>query len=87
VRNPDGTPDGVSTLCSPYRTGPTRRLHDRAAAFEQELANRNVIFRIPTPTSVRVDRGDSGIGDRREPVANASTKRLLDLGPSQQERQ
>ena len=50
VRNPDGTPDGgVHALFTiTGRTG-ANGCNLRQADFDRELANNNVIFRIPTP--------------------------------------
>src|SRR5256885_5432904 len=51
VRNPDGTPDGgVHALFTITGRDDAPGCVLGQPAFEQELANRNVIFRIPTPT-------------------------------------
>jgi hypothetical protein len=54
VKNPDGTADGGVHAIFHHHRPPgrslARALHARAADFATQLANRNVIFRIPTPT-------------------------------------
>src|SRR3989441_3155279 len=50
VRNPDGTPDGgVHDLFTIAGRADAPRCKLAQPDFEQELARRNVIFRIPTP--------------------------------------
>src|SRR5205809_1896750 len=84
VRNPDGTPDGgVHALFTITGRDDAPGCVLGQPAFEQELANRNVIFRIPTPTfgaGLIEEIPDSAIVANR--VANASTKRLFGIsGP------
>ncbi len=81
VRNPDGTPDGgVHALFTITGRDDAAGCMLGQPAFEQELANRNVIFRIPTPTfgaGLIEEIPDSAIVANR--VANASTKRLFGI--------
>ena len=81
VRNPDGTPDGgVHALFTITGRDDAPGCILGQPAFEQELANRNVIFRIPTPTfgaGLIEEIPDSAIVANR--VANASTKRLFGI--------
>ena len=81
VRNPDGTPDGgVHALFTVTGRDDAPGCMLVQPAFEQELANRNVIFRIPTPTygaGLIEEIPDSTIAANR--VANASTKRLFGI--------
>jgi len=81
VRNPDGTPDGgVHALFTITGRDDAPGCVLGQPAFEQELANRNVIFRIPTPTygaGLIEEIPDSAIVANR--VANASTKRLFGI--------
>ena len=81
VRNPDGTPDGgVHALFTITGRDDAPGCMIGQPAFEQELANRNVIFRIPTPTfgaGLIEEIPDSAIVANR--VANASTKRLFGI--------
>ncbi len=81
VRNPDGTPDGgVHALFTITGRDDAPGCMLGQPAFEQELANRNVIFRIPTPTfgaGLIEEIPDSAIVANR--VANASTKRLFGI--------
>jgi len=81
VRNPDGTPDGgVHALFTITGRSDAPGCMLGQPAFEQELANRNVIFRIPTPTfgaGLIEEIPDSAIVANR--VANASTKRLFGI--------
>ena len=51
IRNPDGTPDGgVHALFTITGREGAGRCRISQPDFDSELANRNVIFRIPTPT-------------------------------------
>ena len=81
VRNPDGTPDGgVHALFTITGRDDAPGCMLGQPAFEQELANHNVIFRIPTPTfgaGLIEEIPDSAIVANR--VANASTKRLFGI--------
>src|SRR5881392_2299753 len=81
VRNPDGTPDGgVHALFTITGRDDAPGCVLGQPAFEQELANRNVIFRIPTPTygaGLIEEIPDSAIVANR--MANASTKRLFGI--------
>jgi len=81
VRNPDGTPDGgVHALFTVTGRDDAPGCMLGQPAFEQELANHNVIFRIPTPTfgaGLIEEIPDSVIVANR--VANASTKRLFGI--------
>src|SRR5712675_880351 len=81
VRNHDGTPDGgVHALFTITGRDDAPGCMLGQPAFEQELANRNVIFRIPTPTfgaGLIEEIPDSAIVANR--VANASTKRLFGI--------
>ncbi len=81
VRNPDGTPDGgVHALFTITGRDDAPGCILGQPAFEQELANHNVIFRIPTPTfgaGLIEEIPDSAIVANR--VANASTKRLFGI--------
>ncbi len=81
VRNPDGTPDGgVHALFTITGRDDAPGCMLGQPAFEQELANRNVIFRIPTPTfgaGLIEEIPDLAIVANR--VANASTKRLFGI--------
>ena len=81
VRNPDGTPDGgVHALFTITGRDDAPGCMLGQPAFEQELANRNVVFRIPTPTfgaGLIEEIPDSAIVANR--VANASTKRLFGI--------
>jgi len=81
VRNPDGTADGgVHALFTVTGRDDAPGCMLGQPAFEQELANRNVIFRIPTPTfgaGLIEEIPDSAIVANR--VANASTKRLFGI--------
>ena len=81
VRNPDGTPDGgVHALFTITGRDDAPGCMLGQPAFEQELANHNVIFRIPTPTfgaGLIEEIPDSVIVANR--VANASTKRLFGI--------
>src|SRR5262245_21312256 len=81
VRHPDGTPDGgVHALFTITGRVDAPGCMIAQPAFEQELANRNVIFRIPTPTfgaGLIEEIPESAIAANR--VANASTKRLFGI--------
>src|SRR6267154_1029450 len=81
VRNPDGTPDGgVHALFTITGRDDAPGCMLGQPAFEQELANRNVIFRIPTPTfgaGLIEEIPDSAIVANR--VAHSSTKRLFGI--------
>src|SRR6267154_2513855 len=81
VRNPDGTPDGgVHALFTITGRTDAPGCMLGQPAFEQELANRNVIFRIPTPTfgaGLIEEIPDSAIAANR--VAHASAKRLFGI--------
>src|SRR5439155_7103904 len=81
VRNPDGTPDGgVHALFTITGRDDAPGCMIGQPAFEQELANHNVIFRIPTPTfgaGLIEEIPDSAIAANR--VASASTKRLFGI--------
>ena len=81
VRNPDGTPDGgVHALFTITGRDDAPGCMLGQPAFEQELANHNVIFRIPTPTfgaGLIEEIPDSAIAANR--VASASTKRLFGI--------
>ena len=81
VRNPDGTPDGgVHALFTITGRDDAPGCMLGQPAFEQELANHNVIFRIPTPTfgaGLIEEIPDSAIVANR--VAHASTKRLFGI--------
>jgi len=81
VRNHDGTPDGgVHALFTITGRDDAPGCMLGQPAFEQELANHNVIFRIPTPTfgaGLIEEIPDSVIVANR--VERASTKRLFGI--------
>src|SRR5882762_1711647 len=81
VKNADGTPDGgVHALFTVTGRTDAPGCMLGQPAFEQELANRNVIFRIPTPTfgaGLIEEIPDSAIVANR--VAHSSTKRLFGI--------
>ena len=70
VKNADGTADGgVHALFTiTGRTGATTGCTLAQPDFATQLANHNVIFRIPTPTfGAGLIETDPGCGDRGEP--------------------
>src|SRR6267154_2466769 len=81
VRNHDGTPDGgVHALFTITGRDDAPGCMLGQPAFEQEFANRNVIFRIPTPTfgaGLIEEIPDSAIVANR--MAHSSTKRLFGI--------